>query len=58
MKSLSSTKSLYLVCNNVDAYIEENTEDKYFIFAFTGKNKEALENYTELWDEIKLNNTW
>ena len=23
------------------------------IFASTGKNKEALENYTELWDEIK-----
>ena len=23
------------------------------IFALTDKNKEALENYTELWDEIK-----
>ena len=23
------------------------------IFAFTDKNKEALENYTELWNEIK-----
>ena len=23
------------------------------VFTFTGKNKEALENYTELWDKIK-----
>ena len=23
------------------------------IFALTGKNKEALANYTELWDEVK-----
>ena len=23
------------------------------VFNFTGKNREALENYTELWDEIK-----
>ena len=45
--------SLYLVFNNVYAYIEENNEDKYLIFILTDKNKEALENYTELWDEIK-----
>ena len=37
----------------VDAYIEKKNEDKYLIFALTGKDKEALENYTELWDEIK-----
>ena len=53
MKSLDGADSLYLVFENVDAYIEESSEDKYLIFAFTGKNKEALENYTELWDEIK-----
>ena len=38
--------SLYLVFNNVDAYIEEDNEDKYFIFILTDKNKEGLENYT------------
>ena len=44
--------------NNVDAYIEYNpTEDdsktKYLVFPSTDKNKEALKNYTELWDEVK-----
>ena len=52
-KNLDSSDSLYLVFNNVDAYIEENNENKYLIFASTDKNKEALENYTELWDESK-----
>ena len=53
MKSLDNANFLYLFFNNVDAYIEENNEDKYLIFASTDKNKEALENYTELWDKIK-----
>ena len=54
MKSFDSVNSLYLVFNNVDAYIKcKFTGNKYFIFAFTAKNKEELENYTELWDEIK-----
>ena len=42
------SNSLYLVFNNVDAYTEEYNEDKYLVFALTDKNKEALENYTEL----------
>ena len=57
-RSFASANSLYLIFNNVDAYIEYNpTEDdsetKYLVFASTDKNKEALENYTELWDEVK-----
>ena len=52
-KNLNSKISPHLVFNNVDAYIEENNEDKYLIFALTDKNKEALENYAEFWDEIK-----
>ena len=52
-KNLDNKNSLYLVFNNVDAYIEENNENKYLIFASTDKNKEALENYTEL-----LDNKW
>ena len=52
-KNLDSKNSTYLVFNNVDEYIEKNNEDKYLVFALTEKNKEALENYTELWDEIK-----
>ena len=49
VKSLCGANPLYLVFNNVDAYIEENNEDKYLILASTDKSKEALENYTELW---------
>ena len=47
-KNLDNENSLYLVFNNVDAYIEENNEDKYLIFASTNKNKVALENYFKL----------
>ena len=54
MKSFDSTNSLYLVFNNVDSYIECNsTGNKYLIFAFTDKNREALDIYTALWDGIK-----
>ena len=53
MKSFDSANSFYLIFINVDAYIEESNEDKYLIFASTSKNKEVLEKYTELWDEIK-----
>ena len=49
LKSFDSANSLYPVFNNKRAYIEENSEDKYL----TDKNREALENYTELWDEMK-----
>ena len=58
IKNLDSENSLYLIFGNVDACIEYNpTEDdsetKYLVFPFTDKNREALENYTRLWDEIK-----
>ena len=53
IKNLNSSNSLYLVFNNLDAYIEKSGENKYLILASTDKNKSALENYTELWDEIK-----
>ena len=44
---------LNLFLDNVDEYIEENDEIKYLVFASTGKNKEALKNYTKLWEETK-----
>ena len=37
----------------LNAIPPKNNENKYLVFALTDKNKEALENYTELWDEIK-----
>ena len=42
-----------LVFNYLDAYVEKDNEDKYLIFSSTEQNKEALENYAELWDEVK-----
>ena len=53
IKNLNSSNSRYLVFNNLDAYIEKSGEKKFLIFTSTDKNKKALENYTELWDEIK-----
>ena len=54
MKSFNGANSLYLVFNNVDAYNDCNfTGNKYLTFDFTDKNREALEMYRELWDEIK-----
>ena len=52
-KNLDSSNSLYLVSNNVDAYVKKSGKNKYLIFASTDKNGIALENYTELWNEIK-----
>ena len=57
-RNLDSENSIYLIFNNVDAYIEyKTTEDdsktKYLVFPFTSKNREALENNAELWDGIK-----
>ena len=44
---------LNLFLDNVDEYIEENDEIKYLVFASTGKNKEALKNYTKPWKKLK-----
>ena len=58
LKVLDHKNFLYLSFNKVDAYIEYNpieddSKAKYLVFPFTDKNREALENYTELWDKIK-----
>ena len=44
---------MYLIIGEVDRYIEEKNESKYLVFDSTDENKEVLEKYTELWDEIK-----
>ena len=53
IKNLNSLNTLYLVFNNLDAYIEKSGENRYLIFVSTDKNKVMLKNYIELWDEIK-----
>ena len=51
--SFTSTDIVVYVFNDVDTYFEWIYEKKYLVFALTDKNKKALENYRELWDEIK-----
>ena len=53
IKNLNGSNSLYLVFNNLDAYIERSGKSKYLIFASTDKNEMLLGDYTEIWDEIK-----
>ena len=44
---------LCLTFSNVDAYIIEESRNKFLIFAFTENNKEVLELYRKLRNEIK-----
>ena len=53
IKNLNNLNTLYLVFNNLDAYIEKSDENRNLIFASTEKNRIMLENYTELWSKIK-----
>ena len=53
IKNLNNLSTLYLVFNNLHAYIGKSGENRYLIFASTEKNRIMLENYTELWREIK-----
>ena len=43
----------FLAFNNVDGYFVKNDGIKYLVLASANKNKEALEKYTELWNETK-----
>ena len=42
IKNLNGSNSLYLVFNNLDAYIEKSGENKYLIFVSTDKDKMVL----------------
>ena len=53
IKNLNNLNYLYLVFNNLDAFIEKSDENRNLIFASTEKNKIMLGIYKELWDEIK-----
>ena len=52
-ESIHSINALYLIIYKVDGYIEESEGKTYLIFASTGKSKELLTKYTELWYGIK-----
>ena len=44
---------MYLIVNTVDDHNKEKNGNKYLVFDSTGKTKEVLNKYTELWDGIK-----
>ena len=44
IKNLNSLNTLYLVFNNLDAYIEKSGGNRYLIFTSTEKNKVMLKN--------------
>ena len=48
IKNLKSSNSLYLVFNNLDAYIEKSGENKWLIFTSTDKKEMVLRDYTEI----------
>ena len=52
IRDFNSSNSLYLVFNNLDAYIEKCSEDKYLVIAKTHNNGSFLGKYTEIWNEI------
>ena len=60
-ENINRVNPLHVIIGKLDGYIEEKNESKYLTFASTDKNKEVLEKYTKLWNEIensikKINN--
>ena len=53
IKDLNCSDSLYLVFNNLEAYVEESNANKYLVFISTNNNGNLVEKYTEVWNEIR-----
>ena len=53
IKNLNSSNSLYLVFNNLDAYIDKSGENKCLIFASTDTNEMVLTDYREFGIKLK-----
>ena len=60
-ENINSVNPLHVIISKSDGYIEEKNGSKYLTFASTDENKEVLEKYTKLCNEIenfikKINN--
>ena len=53
-ESINSVNPLYFVVAEVDGFIEGRNGNKYLVFASTDGNKEVLEKYIKLQDEIRF----
>ena len=52
-QNIDNELPLCISFTDVDAYIIEENENKYLIFAFTENKKKMLEMYKKLWTEVK-----
>ena len=55
-KDYDDTYPLYLVFNDVDAYLSCVDGEKHLVFAPADKKERVLENYKKLWNEVKEEN--
>ena len=51
--NINSVNPLYLGITHTNGYIEEKDMNKYLVFDSTGKNKELLKNYNDVFNGIR-----
>ena len=49
----NSIKSLHLIINKINGYIEESNENKYLTLVPTDESKDTLKRYEELWSKLR-----
>ena len=50
---INNVNPLHLIIDKVDGYIKEKNGNEFLTLVSTGKNKEVLIKYTELWNKFK-----
>ena len=45
---------LYFIVDKIDGFTEEKEEIKFLNFVFTQNDSEVIEEYAELWNELKI----
>ena len=50
---INIVKSLYLLINQINGYIEESNENKYLTLVPTDESKDILKTHEELWTKIR-----
>ena len=51
--NINSVNPLYLIINEMIGHAEEKNENKYLVLDYIFENKEVLEKYEEIWEDIK-----
>ena len=50
---INTVKSLYLLIDKINGYIEESNENKYLTLVPTDESKDILKTHEELWTKIR-----